>query len=395
MTRRQSIAWLVGAVLLYASHAWWAGDSKVAYAAVNVLLVAHYVWGLRRWASGVVPARILLFGGAVIAAAHLVAPPLASKDALTYAVHGYLGEERGANPYLASPRESLHAPIAAELTELGYKFHHKHPSPYGPLWTMVEIGVWKAFGTVRGALMGFQLVGLLSWGACGFFLWRSPGGHVAALAVLLNPVVLLEGVRDAHLDMLAYALVTAAWWLRRQRSDYAWGIALGLAAAVKPTMLLFVPAFGLPGGVIVSAVLAAAYAPFWAGTQTLDGLLLHASGLPFAPFFLAAAVGSALWLAWRERQATILPFALAMGGYWYPWYYIAFIGELAAFLPAATTYIAIATAVGRAFPLVPYDFDLGLHHAVPHQVACLLLLAVYLSRPYRSRRLTGSSQPRG
>jgi len=395
MTRRQGIAWLVGAVLLYAAHARWAEDSKVAYAAVNVLLVAHYVWGLKRWSSGVVPARILLFGGAVIAGAHLWATPVASKDALTYAVHGYLGGERGANPYLASPREAQHSPIAAELTELGYRFHHKHPSPYGPLWTMVEFGVWKVFGTVRGALTGFQLVGLLSWAACGFFLWRSPGGKVAALAVLLNPVVLLEGVRDAHLDMLAYALVAAAWWLRRERPGYAWGMALGLAAAVKPTMLLFVPAFGLPGGVIVAAVLAAAYAPFWAGTQTMEGLVSHASGLPFAPFFLTAAVGSALWLAWRERQATVLPLALAMGGYWYPWYYIAFIGELAALLPAATVYLAVVTAVGRAFPLVPFDFALGLHHAVPHQVACLVLLGVVLSRPSRWRRPTGSSRPRG
>ncbi|MEZ6013655.1 MAG: hypothetical protein R3F49_00955 [Planctomycetota bacterium] len=378
--------WIIGSIRRVAYDM---GLLLPAYVALAVAFAAWYLLLLRAllaWDGEGRRARALLcVGGGLVAlwqlAGPLSGPPKGSIDALTYVVHGHCQVAEGQNPYFVRPDSALDGPLAAQLGDLGYHRAHDRPSPYGPLWSLIEAAIWWGTGEVRSALRAFQALGLLALGLSTWLLvWlarardAAPHGERAAgrersagerphgsglapfavgMAFLWNPVVMLESAGDAHLDAVAYALVLVA--LARAHAaprSWSWAFALALAVNVKATFGLFGPSLcvvaaaglgargvvraAVGGGAVLGLVTLALYWPYWRGPATLDALWRHSEADGWARLCVAGALALAVGLAWRELRrptgnvatATAAPSLLLGGAYWFPWYAQTAIGEL-------------------------------------------------------------------
>lgn len=121
-------------------------------------------------------------------------------------------------------------------------------SPYGPLWNQLAAPVtWIGGDSIGAAVIGFKIVSALSALAIGFLVYdivreRAPAWALpAALLWLWNPLVLWDGVGNAHNDvtlMLPVVAALCAW----QRRLYGWVVPLLLASVlIKYVTLILVP----------------------------------------------------------------------------------------------------------------------------------------------------------
>jgi len=137
----------------------------------------------------------------------LLAPPLLSQDVFSYISYARLEIVHSLSPYTHSPDA---VPGDAAFAFAGSK---DATSVYGPLFTLAtypvaKVSVPAAFWTLKtvAALASLGVVAL-SW-ACARRLGRNP--VPAALAVGLNPLVLVHVVGGAHNDSLVVLLWMAA-----------------------------------------------------------------------------------------------------------------------------------------------------------------------------------------
>ena len=179
-----------------------------------------------------------------IGAAHLLfalAPPLLSQDAFSYIAYARLDVVHDLNPYLHSPSD---VPGDAVFPFAGSK---TFTSVYGPLFTVAtlplgETGVPFAFWTLKAvaALASLGVVALVWW--CAQRLGRDP--RLPAMAVGLNPLVLVHVVGGAHNDALTVLLwmagVTALIAARPAREAVA-GAATAASGAVKASAGIVAP----------------------------------------------------------------------------------------------------------------------------------------------------------
>lgn len=230
----------------------------------------------------------------------LAMPPLLSTDVFYYGITGQIAYEFGGNPHLVPP---LRFP---ESRLLPYNFWTDFPSPYGPLWTSVSAAVVAIVGDSPIVVSGaFKLLGAGSVAASTVLVYsiaRRLAPDRAAQATALwawNPLVLLESAGTGHNDsLLAVLLLGALWLLLRGRSTSAWSLA-SLTVLIKLTAA---PAVGLFAvgrlnwgkcghrvrrGVLLALVLLflgmAAYAPYWEGLRTLQGLMGQPMGSVHGP----------------------------------------------------------------------------------------------------------------
>lgn len=215
--------------------------------------------------------------------------PMLSNDLYLYRMYGVMSGDLGVNPYLAAPAD--HFP-ADELLHVPW---HRRPCAYGPLavsafelaarWGRDWVGTFWAL-KVTMALPWLALVALAeAWPRV------APAARPGLYAWLaLSPLLLLEVAENGHLEgWLGLALLAAILALRGggARRALAAGLAFGAACAIKSSMLV-------AGGALLAGVaaggragraprallfaggaalaLAGAYAPFWAGWRTLEGL---------------------------------------------------------------------------------------------------------------------------
>ena len=197
---------------------------------------------------------------AVVVAMHglfLLAPPLLSQDVFSYIAYARLGVEHGLNPYTATPldiRGDEAFPFAGSKGAV---------SVYGPLFTLLTyalapLGVAGSFWALK-VMAAAASLGIVA------VVWRIAehlGRHpvLPALAVGLNPLVLVHVVAGAHNEALV-VLVTMAGVLVFLRARPATGTALAAAAAgLKASAGLVVPflALGSPRRRRLRALIAAA-----------------------------------------------------------------------------------------------------------------------------------------
>jgi alpha-1,6-mannosyltransferase len=163
---------------------------------VAVLLLARSIGA--RLAVGAVAAFHVLF---------LLAPPLLSQDVFSYLAYARLEVLHSLNPYTHSPDA---IPTDAVFGFAGSK---DSTSAYGPLFTLAtlplaKLGVPGAFWTLKAVTAAASLgIVALTW-ACARRLGTDP--VFAALAVGLNPLVLVHVVGGAHNDALVMVFVMAA-----------------------------------------------------------------------------------------------------------------------------------------------------------------------------------------
>ena len=102
-------------------------------------------------------------------------------------------------------------------------------------WTGIPDSAAQKFPAIAGDLLA------------GFLLWRyaRPNWRIPAI-YLLNPVTIMLSAYHGNVDPLMAAVMIAALQLRWREQRVASGVALGIAAAMKPTAILMLPALVLP-----------------------------------------------------------------------------------------------------------------------------------------------------
>lgn len=168
----------------------------------------------------------------------LLAPPIFSHDAYSYAAHGWL-MHNGLNPYLNSP-SVLPGPFADQAAWV-WRYT---PSPYGPLalqisaWLVELAGLNPYFSAVLMRLPALVGVGLIAHflPRVGRLLGVSPRG--VAWFATINPLLVIDFVGGAHNDALMMGLLVWALYLAHRGWFWPAAVAVGVAMSVKQPALL-------------------------------------------------------------------------------------------------------------------------------------------------------------
>jgi hypothetical protein len=235
---------------------------------------------------------IILIGALFFALINFFVFSLNSTDLYDYISRGRISGAYGANPLVQVPDDFPDDPFVQLAA------WRKDPSAYGPLWEILSglIGrllggrLWASFLAYKGlAFTGY----LVSTAVIALTLRRLSPDHALSGTLLFawNPLVLLEGVANAHNDMLMMAFLLAGFWVlsHAPRLDAGDGyfepsstnlmfavptiLFLGLAILVK-----FIPLLVLPPVLIV---LVAKEEGGWRKLRPVFFLLLPLSALLF------------------------------------------------------------------------------------------------------------------
>ena len=209
-----------------------------------------------------------------------------------------------------------------------------NPPPLAWLWAPlvafpepVAYAIWTVIGL--GALVW-------AWHVAAPF---SGLGKVAMLLAALALWPVLEAFYFGQPTMLVLALVATSWWLVRRENDVAAGVALAVAVALKPQVVVMVPVCLLVAGrwrLLIAtagagAVLAAASAltlgasglrDFWATLQWIQTDAGHSFftvaylfGMGPVTYAVLGAQGAlCIAVAWRRRREVDVVFAVGLLG---------------------------------------------------------------------------------
>ena len=230
----------------------------------------------------------LLRAGLVLQLCALPALALTSSDVfanLAYAALSALGK----NPCLLGPSALGKGPVL----DLVSPRWADTPSAYGPIlnllgWLVGQIGrlldspIWGA-GAAYKLLMAAATAGAI---ACATKTARALGTRVAAqgLAVLaLSPLLAWELTAQGHNDAVMVCALCAFAWAAARGKDGLGALALGVGvlakAGIAPLLLLWflvmwrrAPRRALGWAAALAAMAVLAWAPFWAGWETLRGI---------------------------------------------------------------------------------------------------------------------------
>jgi alpha-1,6-mannosyltransferase len=213
---------------------------------VSALLAVAVVAGVGAIALGLSgrwrpSANKLLATGILVTAALAVLPPIGSADSLSYAAYGRM-VVTSHDPWKTTPASLAATDPVERAVEVPWQ---NTPSVYGPVATVEQAAASKLAGTdVALTVLLLDLVGAAVFVGAGVALRRlartDEGRRRGALLWIANPLLWLQLVAGAHLDLLAAGAVLAAVAVAA-RSRLAAGALAGLAAAIKaPAGLVFV-----------------------------------------------------------------------------------------------------------------------------------------------------------
>jgi hypothetical protein len=151
--------------------------------------------------------------------------PVNAIDVFLYAVRSRLLTTYGANPNAAFPRDFPADTWANFMTGEWAT----HVSPYGPLWNLLAAPFTALSGdNIIAALVGFKVLMSACVLAGGWVIARAliaaarpQDAAAGALLYIWNPLVLWEGVGNAHNDVLLTLLVLLAMWAWAARESRA------------------------------------------------------------------------------------------------------------------------------------------------------------------------------
>jgi hypothetical protein len=185
--------------------------------------------------------RRLIAAGILVTAALAVLPPIGSADALSYAAYGRM-VTTSHDPWTTTPSQlAAHDPVERAVEPPW----QNTPSVYGPLATVEQAAASGIAGSdVAVSVLMLDLAGAAVFIGAGLLLQRMAQTEDsklrAALLWMANPLLWLQLVAGAHLDVLAAGLVLAAIAVAA-RSRLAAGAIAGAAAAIKaPAGLVWV-----------------------------------------------------------------------------------------------------------------------------------------------------------
>ena len=190
----------------------------VAYVVGTIALFWLYGQAIRLAkpsSATLVSPRFVFATSAIFAAILIFSYPLTAIDLFVYAIRTRGWALYGLPP-LITPPEALPATdpwlaLAGEWLDA--------PSPYGPVWEWLSLGVfYLGGGNFLAHLFGLKLIGALAYLGCGWLVYQilqylEPRWAVAGtMAFVWNPLVLLESVQNAHNDILMMLFLLGALW---------------------------------------------------------------------------------------------------------------------------------------------------------------------------------------
>jgi len=252
-----------------------------------LIVIAFIPYGLaiRSYVRGKTPSiRKLLVWAIVLFVGFIPAPAQQSQDVYQYLVYGRLAIQ-GANPYVSTP-----------VTQDDWTDHalwRDTRSAYGPIWTLTSAGVVRGSrGNLTAAFLLMKMVAaalaiagtiLLALSVRSQDSFASDSG-LAVLVFAFNPLVIVSVGLGAHADVAVAAGFAAAYLFFKKDRRIGVTLALTLTALIKAyagiALLLWlvhlVARRGLGRGSvhagIAFAITAGAFAPYWKGLRTFDGL---------------------------------------------------------------------------------------------------------------------------
>ncbi|MDQ4127296.1 MAG: glycosyltransferase 87 family protein [Actinomycetota bacterium] len=350
-----------------------------AYYGATLLLFALYGWILilcrrgRLWGGRA--RKLALLFPVLFNAGLLLGHPYQSIDALTYVAHGYMGNLPDVNPYATTAAAVRTTDFARQLAPSGWLPVHGF-TPYGPLWTHLEIAVMRIAEDVPTTLALIKAIVVASSLGSAALIWKILGRVrpddqlLGTLVYLWNPMIVVEFAAEGHNDALMILCLLASLTLTVSARPALSTVASVAGVLVKYLPLVFLPAqvaylwhakrgrahlaTGLLFGILVGVGLAVVlYWPFWVGIRTFEGVRLQGQPLvspspsgglywyllqtlppaEAAQFTLWALAGAfaafVLVVSWRARDAAgllgacasiALAYVLVVSGHYWPWY---------------------------------------------------------------------------
>ncbi len=265
-------------------------DSPILRATLAMFLLLALAYAAGWWVLSRAPSlsRAARIGAVGFVAgpgiANLFIYPVGALDAFNYLVELKLAYHFGQNPYLVTFADYRSDPFAlpAFLVDV--------PLFYGPAWLLASglPGLVAGYADAIDLLLALKVFHLALLGLTGLVLHRAAGGGkagwLAAFLFAANPLVLFEGIGNAHNDLMVALLLAAALAALRTRSVLA-GPFLALSVAVKFFTAALAPVFLAAAArdrwgwrraattiALAAAAVAAVTAPFWDGGAMAGGL---------------------------------------------------------------------------------------------------------------------------
>jgi glycosyl transferase family 87 len=285
--------WFLVGPSLHGTRYYKVGYNRTAYEYSRPILFLFVPYGLAllAWRRGRrAPLWVLLAGAAALHLLVLFAPLPQSQDFYQYLFYGRMQAVHGANPFTVNPSTFWADPWFPWIR------WNTQPSVYGPAWILLSFGVVKAAGNnLAHAFVGLKLA-ILALDATVVALilalardrsdpagWRGRGWGVLAYA--WNPLVLITVPLAGTADVaVAAGLLGAVLARRRGRNGMATAL-LALASLVKVYaviglafhLVLLARERGVKRAVVHAwgalGLAAVAFAPYWAGVSTFQGLV--------------------------------------------------------------------------------------------------------------------------
>jgi hypothetical protein len=277
----------------------------------------------------------------------LVAGPLFSRDAYSYAAQGQMLSV-GLDPYRVGPVALGHG---AFLSVVDPMWRHA-TAPYGPGWERLSQWIVQLSGhDVRWSMVGFRVVALvgvslIAWGLP--VIARAAGRDAGLVFVLgaMNPVVLFELLGGAHNDALMLGLLVAGCALAtRGRLWVALALCAGAASVKLPALIgaAFIGWWAAPGNAGLRERLGRA-ASTLVTSAALVALVGLASGLGWR--FVGGLANPGVVVSWLD-PATALGLLLSHG-----WHALGFASHRVAFVRGARVGALVMAAVLSVAALV-------------------------------------------
>jgi hypothetical protein len=225
---------------------------------------------------------IAMIAGPALAAVWLY--PVGALDVFNYMIELKLAYHFDQNPYLVTFEAYRSDPFALPAFLVTVTLF------YGPAWLLASgiPGLVTGYNDVIATLVGLKLFNVVLIAATAALIaWYHRDRRLAWLGAALfaaNPLVLFEGVTNAHNDVLLTVFVIGAMLALERRSPLA-GPLLALAALVKLYAAALAPIFivvaltrrwgwqRIAVAVALTAVtVAGTCAPFWGGGELVDGM---------------------------------------------------------------------------------------------------------------------------
>jgi hypothetical protein len=216
----QEMMWQLG----YHLRLW----SVVIYGLLLVGMYWGYIRALRFIKAGINP-RALMWLWLTGIVALLPSYPAMSHDIFSYLINGKMAVEYSLNPREVAPIELSQEPW------LLYTHNIQTATPYGPVWSWVEQGMYVlGRGHLQSVILWHRVWTIMMVGVVGMSVYVLSGKDKLYRTGLwlLNPLVMIEGINSLHNDATMMALFMAGLAgfviLRRKKKMGEGGIFLTL-----------------------------------------------------------------------------------------------------------------------------------------------------------------------